>query len=76
MDTQCADRVTTHYVPTTSPRHHHVWRLPEKSLSCSVSMSDSVEVPQHAADHVQEVKAAHAPSVPPLSSLSWEDTNN
>ena len=36
-------------------------------------MSYSVEVPQYTADHVQEVKAAHAPSLPPLSSFSWED---
>ena len=48
-------------------------RSPKKSLPYSLSMSDSVEVPQHAADHVQEVNAAHAPFLPPLSSLLWED---
>ena len=75
VDTQCADNGhNTSYANNITKLY--VSRSPEKSLSCSLSMSDSVEVPQHAADHVQEVKAAHAPSLPPLSSLSWEDRYN
>ena len=49
--------------------------LPKKSLflPLSMPMSNPVEVSQDAADHVQEVNAAHAPFLPPLSSLLWED---
>ena len=65
--------------------HHHLHKLlgkihflPEQSrlLSHCIPVSNPVEVPQEAADHVEQVQATHHSAPPPMSArttLGWND---